>query len=67
MEVLLNRHHFSLDNTDTTGLTPLHWAAAKGKQYSLPCKISPHDCVLLGEARSGPVSAPGLPPAVRHL
>ena len=45
VEVLLNRHNFGLDNTDTSGLTPLHWAAAKGK-LACPAKVSLHDCVL---------------------
>ena len=66
VEVLLNRHNFSLDNTDTSGLTPLHWAAAKGKLACL-AKFLLRDCVLSIQAASGPTSARGLPPAVHHL
>ena len=48
VEVLLNRHSFSLDNTDTSGLTPLHWAAAKGKLGHL-AKFPLHACALSSE------------------
>ncbi len=49
VEVLLNRHRISLDNTDTSGLTPLHWAAAKGKLACL-ANVSLHNCSLSCEA-----------------
>ena len=54
--MLLNRHHISLDNTDTSGLTPLHWAAAKGKLACL-ANVPLHNCSLSFEASSRPNSS----------